>query len=251
MDPKLPLWAVDIGQLIVFVVVIVFMLVRVLGGVLSQQVGKGGPEGPRVPPGQGFPRPRGAPPPPGGGPQPPAQDPLAEVQDFLRRALERQLNPQQPPPAAPPPPPRYESTSTGGAPTKRASPKTGKPPRKQRRARMPSDEHVLEAQLAQESVAEHVAEHLDTHEFADRARQLSKVEKTERQIGEHVSQVFSHQVGTLATASNETGGATESPPQRPILSPSSSDLAAALHDPARLRQALVMQEVLRRPEERW
>jgi len=105
-----------------------------------------------------------------------------------------------------------------------------------------------------ESVAEHVKQHLATDEFGVRAAHLADdVARAEQEMQQHVTQAFSHQVGRLADTSGDT---TE---QRQAAAVRGGELAAAagagipalLADGARLRQAIIVNEILQRPEHRW
>lgn len=94
------------------------------------------------------------------------------------------------------------------------------------------------------TVSEHVQQHLDTSRFDERAGRLSQLQKTvEQDIGGHVKSVFDHQVGTLAKA--DAGG-----PAVVAVTPA-EQIAALLRDPQSMAAAIVMQEVLRPPVERW
>lgn len=105
-----------------------------------------------------------------------------------------------------------------------------------------------------ESVAEHVSRHLNTREFDERAKTLSQVSAEQQKLSQHVHEVFDHALGTLAgrTIKGTEGAASAAAPtveEEP--SYAADQLLAWLRDPASLRQAIVLHEVLERPAARW
>jgi hypothetical protein len=95
------------------------------------------------------------------------------------------------------------------------------------------------------SVARHVEQHLDTSRFAERAGRLSHLQQTvEQDIGAHVRSKFDHQVGTLAKQGAAAGDAAAGPNV-------AAEIAAMLSDPASIRNAIVLQEILSPPTHRW
>ena len=110
------------------------------------------------------------------------------------------------------------------------------------------------------SVAEHVEKHLNTREFAERASQLvdEDIAKDDAEREAHLKEVFGHQVGRLAdtsilptarqlsdraAAKAGTAGATAAT--------AANTIAALLSNPENLKQAIVLNEILTRPEHRW
>jgi hypothetical protein len=87
------------------------------------------------------------------------------------------------------------------------------------------------------SVSSHVATHLDSSSFDERAAQLGeKVDLADDNLEAHIHQVFDHQVGNLATS---TGVVREQAP---------AHLTEAVYDmldsPQDLRQAIILAEIL-------
>jgi hypothetical protein len=120
------------------------------------------------------------------------------------------------------------------------------------RKKVPLAERQLQSKLELSSeeetfrgtVSEHVQQHLDTSRFDERAGRLSQLQKTvEQDIGGHVKSVFDHQVGTLAKA--DAGGQTV------VAATPAEQIAALLREPQHVATAIVLQEVLRPPVERW
>jgi hypothetical protein len=176
---------------------------------------------------------------------------LDEVEQFLkdaRKQMERQQQPQQQtqPKRIQPPPmpqqPRKQKTQAAKAKQK---------PRPQQ-ARPLAESRPLDDVDRGSSVAEHVREHIgtdrfDTSGFDERAGKLSHLQQTiDQDIGAHVRSVFDHQVGTMTTGSALSGPTVESSGPTPA-----ELLVAMLRDPQGMRNAVVLQEVLRPPVERW
>jgi hypothetical protein len=174
--------------------------------------------GPQRPPGQQG-RPAGA-----------GQDPLKdEIGEFLRRAAERRTGgpaqaggrPAPPPPVAPVPPQAARPSRPAPAPT-RPSPR----PVQAQVVRPTAPPRVVERPV--------VLDHL-----------TSELELVDEEMEKHIHDVFEHRVGTLTRAQSEAIAKAVGTPTAAL------GLAAMLRDPLSLRQAIVLNEILHRPEHRW
>jgi hypothetical protein len=218
--------AVD-QEIIKVVVLLVLAGLAGLGKLLAGQ---------KVPPGQ---RPRPA--------QPPPADVADEIEAFLRRAAQRQ--------EAPKPTPAEPVRQVQATPRKL-------PPRQPRQPEQP----ILAEAVGEKSpkpvggqVTEHVKKYLDTEEFGRRTARLGDdVAQTDREIDQHLHQVFDHALSRLTDVPGEAAspptavappGLVEASPE--ALTSSSESLLAFFTDPDTLCQAVVLSEILHRPEERW
>jgi hypothetical protein len=150
-----------------------------------------------------------------------------QIEEFLRRRTTPQEPPKPPPPARRPPPPPVQAEVVG--------------------------ERPVGGQVGQ-----HVAQYLDEEQFQRRESQLGKeVAQADRQIDQHLQQVFSHPVSKLEAVPGETAGppTAAGPSGAEETSEASADVAAGLFNllstPDSLRQAILLNEILQRPEERW
>jgi hypothetical protein len=106
-------------------------------------------------------------------------------------------------------------------------------------------------------VEAHVKGFLNTGEFSQRSAQLGEeVAQADEHLGEHLHQVFDHDVSSLAATPGEisaqpatAGGPSSDAAALPVTA--AAGLAAMLSDMENVRQAIVINEILRRPEERW
>ena len=108
-------------------------------------------------------------------------------------------------------------------------------------------------------VSEHVKKYLDEDAFARREDALGKeVAQADKQIDQHMQQVFDHRVSKLESVPGEVAA----PPVAyapPDLVGSAADipdtfatgLLELVGNPDSLRQAIILSEILHRPEERW
>lgn len=103
-----------------------------------------------------------------------------------------------------------------------------------------------------ESVAEHVTVHMQNEEFRSRAAQMGyNLSQTDERLEERLHEKFDHQLGSLRSRSldqqqNDDGYGPV------VLAPSSADeLVAMLSTPQGMRQAILMNEILSRPTDRW
>lgn len=103
------------------------------------------------------------------------------------------------------------------------------------------------------SVAEHVEEQVTAHTrtIADKASQLGqRIVAEDQQFDSQLKSKFDHTVGTLSGST--LGVASEQPPSLPPINDSpAAQLASLLANPNGIRQAVLVNEILRRPSERW
>lgn len=108
-------------------------------------------------------------------------------------------------------------------------------------------------------IIQQVEKDLDTREFTQRSTQLgSEVAQADKQIDEHLHQVFDHHVSKLESVPGEAATAPVAVTPE-LMEQSLLDIPATfatgltdlLADPDSVRQAIVMNEILTRPEHRW
>ncbi len=192
------------------------------------------------------------PPRPGPGrPQPPKpkvgqpDNPVAkEIDEFLRRVAER-------------------SQRKGVEPV--AKPRLPELPAKPKVSALPktSTEKPVVAEAAAEvpigrQVTEHVTKYLDEQEFARRSAQLgAEVAEIDREVDQHLRQTFDHSLSKLASVPGETAAPPSVESAEPVQVATAvavagpESLLLALAHPDSIRQAIVLNEILHRPEERW
>ncbi len=201
--------------------VIGFIIVALIW-IFNHFVGAKGPQ--RRPPRADMrPRPPGA---PAG-----RQEVNDEVAEFLRRTAERTAGKKRTEPEAAPP--------------------ARQPLSERRLNRMPSSREPVEAVAVDESpevsLAEHVQE-FDSHLLSERTRRMTQMEQESRSFQAEVQHDFDHQLGRLAQRHPETADSGQAPP---VQASSAASLAALLADPENLRNVVVLNEILRRPTDRW
>ncbi|MGD9634880.1 MAG: hypothetical protein AB7G28_19900 [Pirellulales bacterium] len=197
----------------------------------------------------------------GAAPAPPQADPLrAQVDEFLRRAGRQP--PAQPPAAAPAPPrkpagreeivvlldesvaepPRRTMPSSKGA------PKVA-PAAREKRSASAQPAARLGGKPRARTVAEHVAERAgaSSTQFQQEVADLGqRVKQADEQFDRQLQQKFDHRIGRLATASTTTETTAQPTPATPA-----AQIAALMTNPEGVRQAIVLNEILRRPTDRW
>jgi hypothetical protein len=254
------LLAAGLNELISVLVGLVFLVVWVLSQIVDAKKKQAQPPrrpGPMPPGPPGQPRAAQA--------RPPAADPLrAQVDEFLRRAG-RQA---QPHPADPAPPPRrpaarrdeievlladeaaepaHQPLAAPLRPLGEAAATPNVPPGKRPAPRPPR----RAAPSRDQTVAEHVAAHVDSavQQIRKEVSRLGEsVIAADRQFDTQLQQKFDHEVGSLRThhlagvQDRQTADKADTP---------ASQIAAMLASPDGVRQAIVINEILRRPDERW
>jgi len=117
----------------------------------------------------------------------------------------------------------------------------GKPSR-QKRQPLPLESVQPAANLRQEGVAEHVASHLSSKQMIEHAQRLGdEVGLADEKLELRLHQKFDHQLGNLKREENPAAS------QQQKLSVS-EEVIKLLHKPGGMRQLVVAQEILRRPE---
>jgi hypothetical protein len=180
-----------------------------------------------------------------------------EVEDFLRRVAqmraqaEAQARAQQQrlvPPSSPAQPPQVAGPQPPAA--------RMNPPARLVPARTPPQEvvylepvEVVDAELADlsDSVGQHVAQHLrGPQQISEHARHLgAEVDQADDKLKSHLHQTFDHQLGKLKTTASSTA-ATPHASVAPDVT--MTGLLKMLRSSEGIRDAVVMAEILRRPE---
>lgn len=224
----------DAGEVVFFLIVILFMIIGGLTQLFKKmQEGQQDPRRPRPGHRPGGPRPN----------VPAGQDPVrSEIERFLREAAGRQggARPQQAQPFGPPP------ARPRPAPVALGRPLAGGP-------------IVLEAIPEPASVADHVRQQVPGQPFARLDTDVGqRLARTDQEMAEHVHGALDHPVSRLEGTPGESAFAplaeeAETPDDRVSALPptAAAGLAAMLAEPVGLRQAIVLNEILQRPEHRW
>ena len=217
MSPFAPLLAAGDAELIKLIVIVVFAILVGIGKFVAKiQQAK----------------------PPMGNPQPPilpaAFEKANEVEEFMHRAAAK---------------PR---TAAGAEPVRRPQ---MRPP-----AEKPVQAKVIAEEPVGAKIGKEVERDLDTQEFTKRTAQLgSEVAQADREIDQHLHQVFDHHVSNLELMPGEAATAPVAVGPVELTEQSLLDIPATfatgltdlLADPDFVRQAIVLNEILHRPEERW
>jgi hypothetical protein len=211
----------DIEAIIKFVIVLVIVIVPAVSQILAKiRDAKAPPVNPKQ-------MPRGKP----AAPPPPNQSFKDEIEEFLRRAAAQRREDAKPIQQARP------ASSRPKAPPK--------PP--------PVPKPVAAAQVR--PVGSAVDSAID--EFGRRTSQLGEqVALSDDKLDAHLQGAFQHKLGQLdarsvppATLSEQQ---TEGPTvTMPLLPAAAAGVAAALANPDSFRQAIVLTEILKRPDDRW
>jgi hypothetical protein len=234
--------AVGLLDFLKALVPIVILIIWVLSQVFGEQIK-------RPPPAK---RPRPGPPPGGRGPVVPPKNVADEIKEFLERATA---------------PPTDEKADVDVSEPERGPPlrSTGQPAERPLRvpmateARAPMDVEVVEPGVEgglpkRGGGADSATQRLGGHRLADHAERLGEdVRAADEGVRQRLQRTFDHAVGQIARAevgspgprskepSDETsqGGAPQSP------------LARLFQNRDGVRQAIILHEILERPEHRW
>lgn len=239
----------EIFSVLVAIVFFIVWLVNQIADAKKQQQKKEQPQAelPREPEESGVP-PAPAPP----------KDPLrAQVDEFLRRAG-KQPGGRPASPAGPRKQPTRDEIvvlldDSVAEPARRSSPQQKTQPKslqpaRDKRAPAPSGTRPAARQRGK-SVAEHVADHVgsSTSQFREEVADLGqRVKQADEQFDRQLQRKFDHELGSLASRTTST----EPTPQAVTPTPA-AQIAAMMASPEGVRQAIVLNEILRRPTDRW
>ena len=153
-----------------------------------------------------------------------------ELNDFLRKAGDKRQN-APPQPAPQPRPANYRSQS-----------------RKQKKQSAP----VLDAQVVEEPLAKRkVKSSIVSRSLDQRAQSLAHLPHVESRLEQQVQQKFAHKVGHLTGHSEPIVTAPTTSTVHPTSAPGAARLLQVLANPQNVRDAIVLGEILQRPEHRW
>lgn len=235
-----PLLAADLIQTIFGIIVFVIWIAGQFMGSREQAKRNKKPKPPRQQ-GPAAPADAGVP-----GVQPPKQGPRnqedelrSEVEEFLRRA---QGKPAQAQPVAEQ---KRRALSPGMPPPQRESRQQPQSPAAQQRKRGLQTKPLAAGQegaIRKEGVAEHVQRHLSTEDIADHTKTLgAKIATADDRVEARLEDKFEHTLGRLEHR--------EAPAEPKEVTPDmAADLAEMLSKPNGIKQLIIANEILRRPE---
>ena len=178
-----------------------------------------------------------------------------EIGEFLRRAAKGRAGQPERPAA-----PEAGQPAQAGLPPRPVQPRAqaGRP-QQRRPAQRPVQAQVVEPQRPPvgEGVKEAVEKDLNTSVFQQRAQSLGEETRQTRQTTEQrLHKKFDHELGSLEAESHKRAkSATKAkePAAEPLAVPATSaaGFAALLANVDNVRQAVVLNEILQRPEHRW
>ncbi len=182
-------------------------------------------------------------PPPGQPPNSAREQLNDEVRKFVQNVKNRSASTSGPPNA--PQPPR-KNRPAGNTPSTALNPPQKKPRKKK------TEPEVVTAQvveLTRRRLRPGLDEQVSTAEYESRVKSMSHVDQEAVAIDSHVHQVFDHQLGKL---DHDPTPMSEQRTEGPATPVSLGEITAGmLADPLSVRQAIIMYEILARPEHRW
>jgi len=173
-----------------------------------------------------------------------------EIAEFLRRAAQRraeqmQQQLEQQRRAAQP---QYQPPPT--APT-RPQPLTPRPPVE---AEIIDEDEPMPRRPALSTLSQKVSQNLDTREFAARAERLGDAtEQADERMESHLHQAFDHRMGSISagTRSIMADVTPEIDDEMRARVAQHHPLLSLLRQPQSVRNAIILSELLQRPEQNW
>jgi hypothetical protein len=210
-------------KIIMFVVVLaIYAINHLLSGLKKAPPGPPSRMPPPTRPADAAPRAADAP------PTPARQDLNAELNEFLRRAAAKRQEAQ------------------GRAP--QSAPVKAEPARPRKRKK--SESSAEAAKPVEERLTQRRAlPRLETSAIEARSGQLTQLSGD--QFGAHVREAFDRQLGQLGAAAETSAPAQAQIPTSELQPGLAAELSALLYNPQSLRGAIILNEILARPEHRW
>jgi hypothetical protein len=119
----------------------------------------------------------------------------------------------------------------------------------------PVEAEVVDAELAEQPdrLGRGVAQHMrGTQEIAEHTRHLGEeVDQADDKLEARLHQVFDHKLGDLKKSTLEAAAVSPSQATRDAALPGAASIANLLIDPQNVRNAIILAEILRRPDESW
>jgi hypothetical protein len=193
-------------------------------------------------------------------PERPKADTAKELEEFLKKtAARRDATAAKPPTAAPAPQARAEGGRTRAA--RRKADDRDKRRKAQPATATPSLVNLRESNLTRDTEkprpVEPVHPSIDTRKFTERASHLGASHlsslETDHSLEQHLKDTFSHQLGTLAAGSTSDSASAQNRAAVAAVATASRQALpiAALLRGGNARTAIVLNEILQRPADRW
>lgn len=116
------------------------------------------------------------------------------------------------------------------------------------------DEDLTPIRSPLSKVAQHVSQHLDTREFAQRADRLGDAtEQADERMQAHLHQAFDHRLGNISASTQSITAAVTPEVDDEIKARVASNhpLLSMLRQPQSIRNAIIVSELLQRPLQNW
>lgn len=174
-------------------------------------------------------------------PVPPANPARQQLEDEVRQFVQNVKNRPAASSGSPQQPAQRQNRSQGN-----------QPPAQRKQNKKKKSPEVVTAQVVEPTrrrLRPGLDEQVGTAEFEARAHSMSHVDREAAAIDSHVHQVFDHQLGKL---DHDVSAMSEQRTEGPETPVSLGDITAGmLANPVSVRQAVIMYEILARPEHRW
>lgn len=230
--------------------ILVVLFVAVMKHLFEANKPKNGPAIPPQRKPQQAPQPQPA---PAGGQQ--ADQLRSQVEEFLRRAGKPQQpagQPAQKPQTRPASEIEILVDDSRKTPERRALADSSRPDGKRQDPFAAGDkQRAARRPKWRKSVADHVAEHVSasTQSLAQQSSRLGqRIVSEDQQFDQKLKAKFDHTIGTLGGSAVDVQAAAQQPPTPTT---PAAQIAAMLANPDGVRQAVLLNEILRPPAERW
>ena len=100
-----------------------------------------------------------------------------------------------------------------------------------------------------QSISEYVQAHMDTTDVTEQAEQLGdEVALADDKMDARLQNTFDHRIGSLKSAASDSAFATTTTTTAQRVSPIADELLDMLSSPKSIRQAILLSEILQRPD---
>ncbi len=174
-----------------------------------------------------------------------------DIEEFLKMAAQRRQQQRQKGARGNTPP----ATNSPTADASRSASTTSRPQLTQRPSADPiiilgnEDRVPTQPDSYNQSISEYVQAHTDTTDVTERAEQLGdEVALADDKMDARLQNTFDHRIGSLKSAASDSAFATTTTTTVRRVSPIADELLDMLSSPKSIRQAILLSEILQRPD---
>jgi hypothetical protein len=122
-----------------------------------------------------------------------------------------------------------------------------------------NDDEIIDAEIVEDEDILYSADVVDENGvgghvksvFAGEPEGASPIDRAGDQMDQHLREVFEHKLGQLGSSTSRTEDSVLDDDEKTAATPRRASLRSLLRSPQSIRNAIVLSEIINRPQERW